>query len=79
MAGALVVCPTPIGNLDDVSPRIRETLKLGEQQWLLFDAAIRSSSRSGQPVKEALAHIMTTSENLLLVLDDVTNQYAALR
>ncbi|HOZ94497.1 MAG: hypothetical protein E6Q65_04625 [Ottowia sp.] len=61
------------------TPRIRETLKLGEQQWLLFDAAIRSSSRSGQPVKEALAHIMTTSENLLLVLDDVTNQYAALR
>ncbi len=26
MAGALVVCPTPIGNLDDVSPRIREAL-----------------------------------------------------
>jgi 16S rRNA (cytidine1402-2'-O)-methyltransferase len=26
MAGALAVCPTPIGNLDDVSPRIRETL-----------------------------------------------------
>ena len=26
MAGALVVCPTPIGNLDDVTARIRETL-----------------------------------------------------
>ncbi len=26
MAGALVVCPTPIGNLDDVSPRVRDTL-----------------------------------------------------
>jgi 16S rRNA (cytidine1402-2'-O)-methyltransferase len=26
MAGALVVCPTPIGNIDDVSVRIRETL-----------------------------------------------------
>jgi 16S rRNA (cytidine1402-2'-O)-methyltransferase len=26
MAGTLSVCPTPIGNLDDVSPRIRETL-----------------------------------------------------
>jgi 16S rRNA (cytidine1402-2'-O)-methyltransferase len=26
MAGALVVCPTPIGNIDDVSARIRETL-----------------------------------------------------
>ena len=26
MPGALVVCPTPIGNMDDVSPRIREAL-----------------------------------------------------
>ncbi|MBS1888841.1 MAG: 16S rRNA (cytidine(1402)-2'-O)-methyltransferase [Actinobacteria bacterium] len=26
MAGALVVCPTPIGNVDDVSPRVREAL-----------------------------------------------------
>jgi 16S rRNA (cytidine1402-2'-O)-methyltransferase len=26
MAGALAVCPTPIGNIDDVSARIRETL-----------------------------------------------------
>jgi 16S rRNA (cytidine1402-2'-O)-methyltransferase len=26
MPGALVVCPTPIGNLDDVSPRMREAL-----------------------------------------------------
>ena len=26
MPGCLVVCPTPIGNLDDVSPRIREAL-----------------------------------------------------
>jgi 16S rRNA (cytidine1402-2'-O)-methyltransferase len=26
MPGELIVCPTPIGNLDDVSPRIREAL-----------------------------------------------------
>jgi 16S rRNA (cytidine1402-2'-O)-methyltransferase len=26
MPGTLVVCPTPIGNVDDVSPRIREAL-----------------------------------------------------
>jgi 16S rRNA (cytidine1402-2'-O)-methyltransferase len=26
MAGALVVCPTPIGNMDDVSARVRDTL-----------------------------------------------------
>ena len=60
------------------TPRIRDTLKLGEQQWLLFDAAIRSAGRGGSPARDALAHIMTTSENLLLVLDDVTGLYAAL-
>ena len=26
MPGTLVVCPTPIGNVDDISPRIREAL-----------------------------------------------------
>ena len=26
MPGVLVVCPTPIGNLDDVTPRVREAL-----------------------------------------------------
>ena len=26
MPGCLVVCPTPIGNIDDVSPRVREAL-----------------------------------------------------
>ena len=26
MPGGLVVCPTPIGNLDDVTPRVREAL-----------------------------------------------------
>ncbi len=26
MPGALVVCPTPIGNLDDVTPRVRDAL-----------------------------------------------------
>ena len=60
------------------TPRIRDTLKLGEQQWLLFDTAIRSAGRGGSPAREALVHIMTTSENLLLVLDDVTGLYAAL-
>ena len=60
------------------TPRIRDTLKLGEQQWLLFDTAIRSAGRGGSPAREALVHIMTTSANLLLVLDDVTGLYAAL-
>ena len=26
MPGCLVVCPTPIGNIEDVSPRVREAL-----------------------------------------------------
>ena len=26
MPGKLVVCPTPIGNLDDLTPRVRDAL-----------------------------------------------------
>ena len=73
MAGLKTLAEAP-----QATPRIRDTLKLGEQQWLLFDTAIRSAGRGGSPAREALVHIMTTSENLLLVLDDVTGLYAAL-
>ena len=58
--------------------RIKQELKLGEQQWLFFDAAIQSS-QAGTASKESLANVMITSENLLTVLNDVTGLYAALR
>lgn len=57
--------------------RIKQELKLGEQQWLIFDAAINSATGAA-PSKEALSNVLVTSENLLTVLNDVTGMYAAL-
>lgn len=57
--------------------RIKQELKLGEQQWLIFDAAINSAT-GATPSKEALSNVLVTSENLLTVLNDVTGMYAAL-
>ncbi len=61
----------------EATARIRDQLKLGEQQWVFFDAALQSSQK-GTPTPEALSHVLTTSENILAVLNEVTGLYAAL-
>ncbi len=61
----------------EATPRIRDQLKLGEQQWVFFDAALQASQK-GTATPEALSHVLTTSENILTVLNDVTGLYAAL-
>ena len=66
-----------LGNAPEATPRIKLELKLGEQQWLFFDAAINSATGAA-PSKEALSNVLVTSENLLTVLNDVTGMYAAL-
>lgn len=66
-----------LGNAPEATPRIKQELKLGEQQWLSFDAAINSATGAA-PSKEALSNVLVTSENLLTVLNDVTGMYAAL-
>ena len=43
MPGELIVCPTPIGNLDDVSPRVRDALvaaQLGPEAGMVGAAAM---------------------------------------
>lgn len=66
-----------LGNAPEATARIKQELKLGEQQWLIFDAAINSATGAA-PSKEALSNVLVTSENLLTVLNDVTGMYAAL-
>ena len=61
----------------EATPRIKEQLRLGEQQWVFFDAALQASQR-GTATPEALSHVMTTSENILAVLNEVTGLYAKL-
>jgi len=40
VSGALVVCPTPIGNLDDVSPRARDALVVAD--WIACEDTRRT-------------------------------------
>ncbi|HOB66455.1 MULTISPECIES: type IV pili methyl-accepting chemotaxis transducer N-terminal domain-containing protein [unclassified Ottowia] len=61
----------------EATPRIQEQLRLGEQQWVFFDAALQASQK-GTATPEALSHVMTTSENILAVLNEVTGLYAKL-
>jgi len=42
MPGGLVVCPTPIGNLDDVTPRVREALVSAD--WIACEDTRRTGS-----------------------------------
>ena len=65
-----------LGNAPEATPRIKQELKLGEQQWLIFDAAINSATGAA-PSKEA-SNVLVTSETLLTVLSDATGMYSAL-
>ena len=65
-----------LGDAPEATARIKQELKLGEQQWLIFDAAINSATGAA-PSKEA-SNVLVTSETLLTVLNDVTGMYAAL-
>ncbi len=61
----------------EATPRIRQQLQLGEQQWVFFEAALQAVQKAAV-TPEALAAVLTTSENILTVLDDVTRLYASL-
>ena len=47
MPGELIVCPTPIGNLDDVTPRVREALVAADY------IACEDTRRTGWPARQA--------------------------
>lgn len=57
---------------------INTWIALGETQWVFFDDAVRA----GQGVKEEMAYhdnnVAITSENILQVMDKLTNLYTAL-
>lgn len=54
---------------------IRDTLVLGRQQWVFFDAALRSS---GQDRRALGTNVATTSERILEAMDSVTGMYEKL-
>lgn len=61
----------------EATARIKAQLELGQQQWVFFDSALNATLK-GSVTPDALSNLMSTSENILTVLNDVTGMYAAL-
>lgn len=56
-------------------PAIRDTLALGRQQWIFFDAALKGQ---GSDRRALATHVATTSERILEAMDNVTTMYEKL-
>jgi nitrate/nitrite-specific signal transduction histidine kinase len=54
---------------------IQQQLALAQQQWVFFDAALRSTNSPG---KRAGEDLFAASENILQVMDQITGLYARL-
>jgi nitrate/nitrite-specific signal transduction histidine kinase len=59
------------------TPKIRSELQLGETQWVFFQHALDRLD-PGRPNKTYLSDVFVSSENLLLVMDNVTHMFASL-
>jgi hypothetical protein len=57
---------------------INSWIALGEAQWLFFDEAVRATSNDRQELVYYDNNVAVTSENILQVMDRLTNLYAAL-
>jgi hypothetical protein len=57
--------------------RIRQELALAEGQWLFFNSAIERL-QAARTTQKQLSDVFVTSENLLSVMDQVTDLYASL-
>ncbi|MGM9425135.1 type IV pili methyl-accepting chemotaxis transducer N-terminal domain-containing protein [Hydrogenophaga sp. MI9] len=58
------------------TPRIREELVLADGQWLFFDQALQRVQSGASASPRPLSDVFVTSENLLSVMDRVTEFYA---
>lgn len=63
----------------EATPRIREELTLADSQWLFFDQALQRVQSGAASTAKPLSDVFVTSENLLSVMDRVTDLYANLK
>jgi nitrate/nitrite-specific signal transduction histidine kinase len=72
---------TTLRGAPEASPRIRDELNLADGQWLFFDQALDrlQSGTAAAAAAKSLSDVFVTSENLLSVMDRVTNLYASLK
>jgi hypothetical protein len=59
--------------------RIQDALQLADGQWVFFEAALQRVALAEPNTSRPLSEVFTTSENLLLLMDNVTGLYAAQR
>ncbi len=60
----------------EATPRIRDELTLADSQWLFFDQALQRVQSGAASTTKPLSDVFVTSENLLSVMDRVTDLYA---
>jgi hypothetical protein len=71
-----VAAMTVLRNAPEATSRIRDELQLADGQWVFFDSALQ---RMQSINTKALNDVFMSSENLLAVMDRVTNLYAAVK
>lgn len=69
---------TTLRNAPEATPRIKDEMKLADGQWLFFDTALKKMNQ-GTASNQAVSDVFVSSENLLSVIDNVTNLYASLK
>ncbi|MDO8699818.1 MAG: type IV pili methyl-accepting chemotaxis transducer N-terminal domain-containing protein [Rhodoferax sp.] len=60
-------------NAPEATPEIKQELALADGQWVFFEAALQARANSGN---RGVSEVFIASENLLQVMDKVTNLYA---
>jgi hypothetical protein len=63
----------------EANTRIRDELTLADNQWLFFDQALQRLQSGAAASARPMSDVFVTSENLLSVMDRVTNLYANLK
>ena len=63
----------------ETTAKIEEDLKVADGQWLFFESALKKVALTESSTPKALIDVFQASENLLLVMDRVTGQYASLK
>lgn len=63
----------------EATARIREELTLADGQWLFLDQALQRVQSGAAATAKPLSDVFVTSENLLSVMDRVTDLYAQVK
>jgi hypothetical protein len=69
---------TTLRQAPEATARIKDELLLADGQWVFFDMALQRLQQ-GQGSLKQLSEVFIASENLLSVMDNVTNLYAGVK